>query len=131
MSDLNMQPQSSSAFIRYWQRIPILIRAIVSGFFVFWVVGFVAWLTIVALIPAPWSLVIMAGVLWIYWKYFSGSWWPKATAVTRSEYFRATKLSTGVWKWSLITALLVVAAIQSGLVIGLWTNGLGEPLPKA
>ncbi|MCK4725907.1 MAG: CPBP family intramembrane metalloprotease [Anaerolineales bacterium] len=118
MSDLNMQPQSSdSVFIRFWQRIPILIRAVVSGFLVYFVVGFVAWLAIVALIPAPWSLVIMALVLWIYLKYFSGRWWPKTTAATRSEYFRATKLSTGVWKWSLITALLVVAAIQSSLVI--------------
>ena len=96
MSDLNMQPQSlDSAFIRYWQRIPILIRAIVSGILVFAVVGNVAWLAILALIPAPWSLVIMTGVLWIYWKYFSGSWWPKTTAETRNENFRVVKMSTG------------------------------------
>ena len=118
MSDLNMKPQSpDSAIIKFWQRIPVLIRAIVSGLLVFGIVGNVVWLGVVTLIPPPWSLVIMIGVLWIYWMYFSGKWWPKTTAATRSESFRASKLSIGTWKWSLITALIIVVAIQSSLVI--------------
>jgi hypothetical protein len=79
MTDVERQKQSSSATIRFWQRIPVVIRAIVLGSFVD-AIGVFAWLGAWALIPAPWSIVVMGGVLWLYWKYFSGSWWPKSTA---------------------------------------------------
>ncbi len=133
MTDLNRQPQpSDSAIIRFWQRIPVVIRAIVLGLFVFAIAGSVARIVILVFIPAPWSIVVMGGVLWIYCKYFSGSWWPKSTAEARSNNFRATKLSTGVWKWSLIAAMLVVVVLESGFVITFrilefpaeaWTSG--------
>ena len=88
---------------------------------------------IFALIPAPWSIIAMGIVLWVYWKYVSGSWWPKSTQVARRSCFRATKLSTGVWIWSLIAAMLAVVVIESGFVITFrilefpaeaWTLGL-------
>lgn len=59
----------------------------------------------------------MAGVLWLYWKYFNGSWWPKTTAEARRKSFRDVKLSAGVWKWGLVAAVLFVVVVQSGLVI--------------
>lgn len=100
-----------------WIRIPIIIRAVVSGLLVYGICGLVAWMSVLAFIPVPWSLVVMWGVLVLYLKYFSGSWWPKSTAQVRSENFRAVKLSANTWKWSLITALLIVVVIQSGLVV--------------
>jgi membrane protease YdiL (CAAX protease family) len=115
-SDQVTQP-SDSTIIRFWQRIPVVIRAIALGFFVFAISGSVARLVIFTLIPAPWSIVAMGGVLWIYWQYFSGSWWPESTAKARSRNFRATKLSAGVWKWSLIAALLAGVVFESGFVI--------------
>jgi membrane protease YdiL (CAAX protease family) len=108
---------SGSAIIRFWQRIPTVIQAIALGYFVFAIAGSVARILILALVPAPWSIVAMGGVLWIYWKYFSGSWWPKSTAEARSNSFRTTQLSTSVWEWSLIAAMLVVVVIESGIVI--------------
>jgi len=114
--DKTTQPQISG-LAKIWQRVPVLIRAIVTGFLVFAIVGYVMLLGILNLIPVPWSLVIMTGVLWIYWIYFSGKWWKTPSAATRSEHFRSTKLSVGTWKWSLITALLIVVAIQSSAVI--------------
>ena len=117
MTDLVKHTQPSDpTILRYWQRIPVLIRAIALGFLVS-TIGVFAWQVILVIIPAPWSLVVMGGVLWLYWKYFSGSWWPKATAEARSVNFRATKLSAGVWKWGLIAAMLVVVVIESGFVI--------------
>jgi len=59
----------------------------------------------------------MSGVLWLYWKYFSGSWWPRVTAEARRNNFRAVKLSAAVWKWGLVGALLFVVVVQSGLVM--------------
>ncbi len=118
MNDSDKRTQhSDSAILRFWQRIPVVIRAIVSGLFVFAIAGSVARMVVLVLIPAPWSVVVMGGVLWAYWKYFSGSWWPKSTAEARSNRFRATELARGVWEWSLMAAMLVVVVMESGFVV--------------
>jgi membrane protease YdiL (CAAX protease family) len=117
MSDLDKQTQSTdSPIIRSWQRIPVLIRAIVSGAFV-QTIGVGAWVLSLAVIPAPWYIVVMGGILWLYWKYFSGSWWPRATAEARSKNFRAVKLSAAVWKWGLVGTFLFVVVLQSATVL--------------
>jgi membrane protease YdiL (CAAX protease family) len=116
-ANLNVQTQSSDpAVIRFWQRMPVVIRATISGFFVS-TIGIVAWLVIMNLIPVPWSILLMIGVFWLYWKYFSGSWWPESTAEARSNSFRPVKLPTVVWKWSLVAAALFVIVSQSAVVL--------------
>jgi membrane protease YdiL (CAAX protease family) len=118
MSNLNEPSKpSNSTVIRFWQRIPLLIRAVVIGFLVF-EIGVVAWVVIVApLVPAPWSIFVMGGLLWIYWKYFSGNWWPESTIKTRQIYFRDVKLSGSVWKWGIVSALCFVTITQAGFVV--------------
>lgn len=118
MTELNSQPQpSDSALKRYWQRIPILIRAIILGVSVWAVGGAIIWNVVLALVPLPWPLVVMPVVLLIYWKYFSGSWGPKGSAQIRRESFRATKLSMDVWLWSLTAAALMVIIFHSLVVV--------------
>jgi membrane protease YdiL (CAAX protease family) len=115
---MNQQhPPSASSIVRFWERIPIAVRAIVVGLLVFAIVGLMAWNVILMLIPAPWSIAAMVIVLWAYLRYFSGRWGPKATSESRRVRFRATKLPTKVWKWSLIAALLSVVVFQSSLVV--------------
>ena len=117
MANLETQTQTSgSAASRFWQRLPILIRAILLGFFVN-TIGVGAWVTILIIVPGPWSMFLMLGILWLYWKYFSGNWWPKTTADSRRNNFRTVKLSPEVWKWGLAAALLFVVVFQSGLVV--------------
>jgi membrane protease YdiL (CAAX protease family) len=117
MSDLDKPTQfSGSPIIRFWQRIPVLVRAIVSGAFVE-AVGVGAWVLSLAVIPSPWSVIVMGGILWLYWKYFSGSWWPSSTAEARSKNSRAVKLSPAVWKWGLAGTLLFVVVFQSATVL--------------
>jgi membrane protease YdiL (CAAX protease family) len=117
MSDLDTQKQfSDSPIIRFWQRMPVLIRAIVSGAFV-QTTGVGAWLLCLAVLPAPWSVVVMGGILWLYWKYFSGSWWPRATAEARRNNFRGVNISAAVWKWGLVGAFLFVVIFQSAAVL--------------
>jgi len=113
--DTSTQPQIS-VLAKVWQRIPVLIRAIVSGIFVTFV-GVGAWLLCLAVIPSPWSVVVMGGILWLYWKYFSGSWWPRSTAEARNKNFRAVKLSSVVWKWGLAGTFLFVLILQSAAVL--------------
>jgi len=118
MTDITTQIESSSsAIIKLWQRVPLVLRAVVTGYVVFAIAGTVAWMAILALVPIPWSLPVMWLVLFFYLKYFSGSWWPKSTAGIRAENFRAVKLTASTWKWSLFSALLIVAVIESGLVV--------------
>jgi len=107
---------AENSIIRFWRRIPILIRALLSGFIVFGI-GVGAWTLILAVVPGIWSIIVMAGVLLLYWKYFSGSWWPKATAETRRDRFRSLKLSSGVWLWGLVATMVFVVAVQSGFVL--------------
>ncbi len=98
MTDLSNQVQSSDpAIIRFWQRIPIVIRAVLLGLFIF-EVGSVASIASFILIPALWSIAVTGGVLWLYWKYFSGSWRPKVSAEARRYSFRGLNLSGVVWK---------------------------------
>ena len=106
----------SSDINRVWQRIPLIFRATFLGMLVS-SVGVYSWLVVGALVPAPWSLGIMGILLWLYIKYFSGSWWPKSTAGARQIKFRATKLSVDIWKWGLFSALLIVIIWQSGIVV--------------
>lgn len=118
MAEMNHPSQPSpSSIVRFWERIPIVVRAIVVGLLVFAIVGNVALNLILTLIPPPWSVAAMVIVLWVYWRYFSGHWWPKATSESRRIRFRATKLPMRVWKWSLIAALLVVVVLQSSVVV--------------
>lgn len=110
------QQAADSAIIRFWQRLPVVVRAIVVGIVVF-EIGVGAWLVIAALIPAPWLLVVMSAVLWAYWRYFSGKGWPKSTVETRRGRFRATRIPAAVWKWSMLAAMLFVVTVQSGFVM--------------
>jgi len=107
---------SGSALIKLWQRVPVLVRAVVVGLLVS-TIGALGWPLIAALLPAPWSLVLMAGLLWLYWKYFSGSWWPRSTTEVRRRHFGAIRLPAPVWRWSLVAALLFVVVVQSAFVV--------------
>ena len=115
----NLEDQSRnplSDVTRKFQRIPLIFRATFLGILVS-SVGVYSWLFVVALVPAPWSLGIMGILLWLYIKYFTGSWWPKSTAEIRQKKFRATKLSVGIMKWGLISALLIVIIWQSSIIV--------------
>ena len=117
MTDWIRKPQAvDSTIIGLWQRIPVVVRAIVVGVVVF-EIGVGAWLATAALIPAPWSIVVMSAVLWAFWRYFSGKGWPKSTAEARRNRFRATSMPAAVWKWSLVAAMLFVVVVQSGFVM--------------
>jgi len=102
--------------IRLWHRIPVIIQAIILGALIC-EIGIMAWLVTIGFIPAPWSVFVMIGVFWLYWKYFSGSWGPKSTVDSRKFSFRSVNMSTTVWKWGLVAAFLLVVIVQSGLIL--------------
>ena len=109
--------ESDSTIIRLWKHVPLVIRAILTGLIVFAIVGNLARAAILMFLPIPWSFLLMLVLLWLYMKYFSGSWAPASTAETRRENFRATRLSPAVWGWSLVASLAVVVVLQAGFVV--------------
>jgi len=99
-----------------WQRIPLVIRAVVLGFAVS-TLGIGIWVVLFSTVPVPWSLGLMAIVLWAYWKYFGGTGWPTSTAAYRRESLRATTMTPAAWRQSLGAAACFVVAFHAGLVV--------------
>ena len=101
---------------KLWQRTPVMAKSILRIFFI-GIVGANGIGVISVLIPGPLALIAMLAFLFLYWKFFSGSWGPKKSAETRKKYFRAGSLSPRLWKWSLLLAALFVLLFQSALVV--------------
>lgn len=117
MTDLTRESHTiDSAVSRFWQRLPVVIRALVVGFLVA-EIGIGTWLAVAALMPAPWSLVLMSAFLWAYWRYFSGKGWPQPAAEVRRVRFRSIKMPAAIWKWGTLAAILFVVIVQSGFVL--------------
>lgn len=110
-------PRLRSLFGRMWARVPLVVRAILVGFLVFAIAGSITLTAVLVLVPAPWSIAVMAAVLWVYVRYFSGSWGPSSTRRARRLYFRRTRLSAHNWKWSLLAAACAVVVLEASLVV--------------
>jgi len=113
--DKTNQRQTSS-FAKVSQRTPVLLWAILMIVLV-GIVGANGISVFLGALPFPLSLIAMLAYLFLYWKFFSGSWGPKKTAETRKEYFRAGRLSPMLWKWSVLLTAVFVLVFQSSLVV--------------
>jgi membrane protease YdiL (CAAX protease family) len=102
--------------INIWNRVPSVIRAVIIGLLVV-LIGISIWNFDFAIIPTPWSLLIMIFILWAYLKYFSGTLLQDSTSKFRSNNFRRIKLSEKEWKIGLTGAILFVIIFQSSFVV--------------
>ncbi len=99
------------------------LRALVwAGFLALLVAGFasVVWgILLVANLrssPAiPWSVAVMAVVLWLLWQYLGGRGWPRSTSQARRALLRARLVPRRVLGWALLAGALALAAL-----VGLW-----------
>ena len=114
-TNARMQPVGS-ALSGFWRRVPVAIRAIVTGLLVA-EIGIMTWLASLMLVPGIWPLVVMGGALCAFCAYWSGRGWPKATSEIRRERFRALKLQRAVWAWGLAAAMLFVVVAQASFVV--------------
>ena len=105
-----------SKLSKVWQKIPIIIRAIILGFSIS-TIGVMTWSVLATFLPMPWSFILMIGILWMFWKYFSGNWWPNSTKEFRKENFRKYKLQPRKLLIGLLAGLFIVVIEQSGLIV--------------
>jgi|SRR6185503_5730229 len=99
-----------------WGRLPLMLRAILTGFGVS-SVGVSLWSVMLAALPGPWPILPMIPILWLFWKFFSGRFGSSEGSIVRRESFRLTKLPRPAWKWGLAGAGLFVITVQASFVI--------------
>jgi membrane protease YdiL (CAAX protease family) len=91
---------------RLWQRLPVILRAIVLAELITDIGDLVPDLLMLGnlkLSPAiPWLLPATALWLWLFWLYLNGKGWPQTTAQSRARDLRARRLPGPVWFWSLL-----------------------------
>ena len=54
----------------------------------------------------PWSVPVMALLLWLAWSYLGGKGWPRSTSETRRRYMRANRKSSPTYLWAWVAGVL-------------------------
>lgn len=63
----------------------------------------------------PWSVPLMALILWPMWLYLDGRGWPQRLSAARHRYLRANLLPRHVFGWAFLAGALATTAL-----VGLW-----------
>jgi membrane protease YdiL (CAAX protease family) len=99
-----------------WDRVPVVIRALVVAELILMVLGLPELLLLINLNHAPripWSLVPAGLWLWWCWQFLSGKGWPQAGATTRQLDLRARPLPGRVWGWALLAGGLGIVSLDA------------------
>ena len=108
----NTERAGASRIIGFWCRLPVLLRAIFAGLFVFIVLqtgSMLIFLANMSTTPAiPWMLPVGLAYLWVVFQFFNGRWGAKSTAIARRESMRARRLGRREWVAALGAALPVM-----------------------
>ncbi len=115
MQQLKNSNYPSNGFGRFWMKIPLVVRSVLSGFGVS-SLGVGIWVLMVTYFPVPWSIVAMGTILILFWMYFSGKWKPSNTQAFRRFCMRQINLERPVWLWGLIAAFFLFLFVTSGLI---------------
>jgi membrane protease YdiL (CAAX protease family) len=104
-----------------WHRAAALVRSGIAAFVIALVLQGVWSALIVANLrtsPAiPWSVPLIAFLVWIAWLYLGGKWWPRSTAEARQRYLRANAVRARVFLWALLTGALSIAALAGYWIV--------------
>jgi hypothetical protein len=107
---------------RLWDRLPVIVRAIIIGELVVSVGGLSPPLAIIAnlrITPrVPWMIIATALWLSLLWWYLRGGGWPRQSAESRKRDLRGNSLPARVWGWALLAGTFGIA---SSLALGFAT----------
>jgi membrane protease YdiL (CAAX protease family) len=99
-----------------WARLPVLWRAIISGFLIAMVPANV-WPLLLFNLGAPVAALAEAVFLALYLWWFAGGGPPRATQSSRAVAFRRGALSPGQWAWGLLAALFFAITVHASMVV--------------
>src|SRR5256886_9989266 len=76
----------------------------------------------------PWSVAVMAVLLWAMWRYAGGAWWPNSTRQSRAWYRRANPVASDLFLGAMLAGLLSLGALTSlWLALGHLVHLPGNP----
>jgi len=113
---LIMKTKNSNSINGLWSRLPLVVRAILTGFLVS-SVGVSLWSVMLVVLPGVLAIPPMIFLVWLFWKFFSGGLTSGRGSNIQKESFRLTKLRPDTWKWGLAAAALFVIIVQASFVV--------------
>jgi membrane protease YdiL (CAAX protease family) len=103
-------------FPSFWMKLPVSLRAIVSGFLLAAVASNV-WPLLLVNLGVPLAAIAEAMFLGLYLWWGSGGGPPRAMQAARATMFRRGNLSSRRWFWSLSGAFCFAAAVHASIVL--------------
>jgi CAAX protease family protein len=100
----------------WWARLPVFLRAIVTGL----VIGLVpanVWPPLLYSLGVPLASITEAGFLALYVWWASGGGPPSVTRGLRSTAFRRVTLGSAQWGWGVLAALAFATTIHAAIVL--------------
>jgi len=65
----------------------------------------------------PWSVPVMAFLLWLAWSYLGGRGWPRSTSEARRRYLRANRKPARIYLWAWIAGVFSVIALAGYWIV--------------
>jgi len=111
------QNEQATAFApSRWAKLPISLRAIVSGLFLA-IVSLNVWPVLLAILPMPLAALAEAAFLLFFLWWAGGGGPPHSTKSDRAASFRSGKLSVMRWVWGLSAALFFAVTVHASIVL--------------
>jgi membrane protease YdiL (CAAX protease family) len=108
--------QATRAAPNRWTKLPISLRAIVSGLFLA-VISLNVWPVLLAILPMPLAAFAEAAFLLSFLWWAGGGGPPQSTKSNRAASFRSGKLSVMRWMWGLCAALFFAVTVHASIVL--------------
>jgi len=99
-----------------WAKLPVSLRAIVSGFFIS-IVASNVWPLLLLKLGMPLAAFAEAIFLGFFLWWTSGGGPPRSTEAARATAFRSGRLSSTQWFWGLVAAFCFAATIHASIVL--------------
>ena len=116
MFPLAQNEQATGSAPSRWAKLPISLRAIVSGLFVA-VIALNVWPLLLAILPMPLAAFAEVAFLLSFLWWAGGGGPPHSTKSERAASFRSGKLSVMQWVWGLFAALFFAVTVHASIVL--------------
>jgi membrane protease YdiL (CAAX protease family) len=100
----------------WWTKLPVALRAIISGLLIAMVAANV-WPLLLVTLGVPLAAIAEAIFLGAYVWWASGGGPPRRTQALRATAFRRGKLSPSQWFWGLLAAVFFAATVHASIVL--------------